>query len=163
MSVVQKVLLFAAGLFLAIAFITIGVNLFGTGQEAAKQAQNDFSSMQTELSEKNYEGFDNATLTGSQVINAIRKYQNKEMFGIQVTTGKNTKDNIEGLWYGDIISTVGNPGTPGYGSYLGDGTGSLDLATDEKLPYYINPSGQFKGKIIRDNNNVTRGITFVQL
>jgi hypothetical protein len=65
MNNAQRALLIAAGLFLTIALITLVVNLFGSAQEASKQAQNDFSSMQTELSAAAFDGYDNTTLTGS--------------------------------------------------------------------------------------------------
>ncbi|MFB5678800.1 ABC transporter permease [Paenibacillus terreus] len=137
MSTAAKALLGASGLFLAIALITLSVTLFGTAQEGAKQAQTEFSSIQTELSGQSYAGYDNTIVTGSQVVNAIRKFGNKETFTIKVTTKKNT---------GGTTYTKGSVG------------GTTDVTSNE----YVNPSGQFKSVIVRDVNNVVTGIEFSQ-
>ncbi|MFM9280875.1 ABC transporter permease [Paenibacillus jiagnxiensis] len=137
MGIAAKALLGAAGLFLAIALISLSVNLFGTAQEGSKQAQTEFSSIQTELSGQTYAGYDNTILTGSQVVNAIRKFGNKETFTIKVTTKKNT---------GGTTYSKGNVG------------GTTEVTSNE----YINPSGQFKSIIVRDVNNVVTGIEFSQ-
>lgn len=164
MNNAQRALLIAAGLFLTIALITLVVNLFGSAQEASKQAQNDFSSMQTELSNAAFDGYDNTTLTGSQVLNAIRKYLTKESFGIQVRTGKNKLvSSTTGMWYNHEIDIDGGSGSVSYGEIIDDDAdGTLTIATDEESDHYINPSGQFKGLVIRDNNGVVRGIIFTQ-
>jgi hypothetical protein len=155
MNNAQRALLIAAGLFLTIALITLVVNLFGSAQEASKQAQNDFSSMQTELSNAAFDGYDNTTLTGSQVLNAIRKYLSKDAFGIQVTTGKNQAAGEGGAWYNREVMSDGSVST-GY-EYI-----SVAPALVESSREYINPSGQFKGKVLRDSNGVVRGLSFTQ-
>lgn len=162
MNNAQRALLVAAGLFLTIALITLVVNLFGSAQEASKQAQNDFSSMQTELAAQAFDGYDNTTLTGSQVLNAIRKYNNKTSFGIQVVTGKNTSAGQTGSWYGNTVTIAGGAGSTNYGNVTTGGSGTLTNATTESSNDYINPSGQFRGSVIRDNNNAIRGIIFTQ-
>lgn len=157
MNNAQRALLVAAGLFLTIALITLVVNLFGSAQEASKQAQQDFSSMQTELSAAAFAGYDNTTLTGSQVLNAIRKYSSKASFGIQVITGKNE----DGIWYIKPINV--DEDSDEYGNVESGSVGSITSdATDEESDDYINPSGQFKGTVIRDSNGVVRGIIFEQ-
>lgn len=137
MSTAAKAILGAAGLFLAIALITLSVTLFGTAQEGAKQAQTEFSAIQTELSGQSYAGYDNTILTGSQVVNTIRKYSNKEDFSVRVITNKNS---------GGTSYTKGNIG------------GTTKPTSNE----YVNPSGQFEGTIERDVNNVVTGIVFKQ-
>ncbi|MBV6717213.1 ABC transporter permease [Paenibacillus chitinolyticus] len=158
-----RALLMAAGLFLTIALITIAVQMFGSGQQSATAAQSDFSTMQTELSSQSYLVFDNTTVTGSQVLNSIRKFNNKEAFGIQVVTGKNTANGQPGSWYKNTVSIAGGPGSANYGNVTKGGTGTIENATTESGTDYINPNGQFHGQILRDKNNVIRGIIFTQL
>ncbi len=163
MNNAQRALLIAAGLFLTIALITLVVNLFGSAQEASKQAQNDFSSMQTELAAAAFDGYDNTTLTGSQVMNAVRKYSGKNSFGIQVITGKQAAKGDEiGAWYINRVNTVIN--SEDYGSVFTNvaNLSKLSDATDESLDTYINPSGQFKGEVIRDKSGAVRGLIFKQ-
>lgn len=156
----QKALVMAAGIFLAIALITIAVVLFISAQEATKTAQNNFSNIQTELSQTAFTVYDNTVVSGSQVVNALRKFSDKDQFGIQVVTGKNRA----GSWYGKIIHTAGAIDSPDYGSVV-DGTnatGKMSEAIDESKIDYVNPSGKFKAKIITDRSNVIRGIVFEQ-
>ncbi|TCZ77234.1 ABC transporter permease [Paenibacillus albiflavus] len=163
MSNAQRALLVAAGLFLTIALITLVVNLFGSAQDASKQAQNEFSAIQTELAEQTFMVYDNTKLSGSQVLNAIRKFKDKDSFGVQVRTGKNKAAGIDGSWYHNYVIVTGNPDDPNYGKISASmPTGSLTNATSEIDNDYINPSGKFKSSLIRDKSNAIRAIVFVQ-
>ncbi len=158
MSNAQKALVMAAGIFLAIALITIAVVLFTSAQEATKTAQNNFSSIQTELSQTAFTVYDNTMVSGSQVVNALRKFNDEDQFGIQVTTGKNPT----GQWYGKVINTGVPADSVTYGSVVGPGPGSLADAIDEADSDYVNPSGKFKARLVKDRSNVIRGIVFQQ-
>lgn len=158
MSNAQKALVMAAGIFLAIALITIAVVLFTSAQEATKTAQNNFSSIQTELSQTAFTVYDNTMVSGSQVVNALRKFSDEDQFGIQVTTGKNPA----GQWYGKVINTGVPVDSVTYGSVVGPAPGSLADAIDEADPDYVNPSGKFKAQLVKDSSNVIRGIIFLQ-
>lgn len=162
MSNPQKALLMAAGILLTIALITIAVNLFGSASEATKSAQNEFSSMQEQLSAAAFSHYENGIQTGSQVKAAIRKYIKQEGFGILVKTGKNKTAGEAGVWYGNKIAVSGGPGSVNYGSVVSAGESNITLAEKETDNSYINPSGQFKGQLIYDNNNSIRGIIFEQ-
>lgn len=148
----------AAGIFLTIALITIVVLLFVSAQEATKTAQNNFSDIQRELSQATFTVYDSTTVSGNQVLNALRKYSNKDQFGIQVITGKNTS----GTWYKHTVNLTA--GSPTYGSIIpGTPAGTLAKAIDEASNDYVNPSGRFKANIVIDSNNVVRGIKFEQI
>ncbi|MCG7409169.1 ABC transporter permease [Paenibacillus sp. ACRRX] len=157
MSNAQRALLVAAGLFLTIALITLVVNLFTSAQDASKEAQSKFSDLQTELSQTEFSIYDNTTLSGSQVLNTIRKYMKKDQFGVQVTTAKSAgSSGNSSTFYGNTFTDTGEINNPQ------DRNVKLDTALDETLNSYINPSGKFKGTVIRDGNNVVRGIQFQQ-
>lgn len=158
MSNAQKALVMAAGIFLAIALITIAVVLFTSAQEATKTAQNNFSGIQTELSQTAFTVYDNTLVSGSQVVNALRKFNDQDQFGIQVITGKNPA----GQWYGKVIN-IGVPvDSITYGSVVGAAPGKLADAIDEAGVDYVNPSGKFKAQLVKDSSNVIRGIVFLQ-
>jgi hypothetical protein len=148
MDAAKRALLFGAGLFLTIAFITIMVVTFSTATDASKAATNEFSSVQTELSEQSYQVYDGTTVSGSQVVNALRKFEDKDI-GINVITGKGGD-----TWYINDASTIDSLSTAS-----GSSSSVKDIASQE----YINPSGKFQAKIQRDSNNVIRAITFEQL
>ncbi|OAB44540.1 ABC transporter permease [Paenibacillus glacialis] len=149
----------SAGIFLTIALITIVVVLFISAQEATKSAQNNFADIQTEMSQASFTVYDNTTVSGSQVLNALRKFQDKGQFGVEVKTGKNTN----GSWYFKTISTSVPVGSSGYGSVTATAPGgSIAHASNESESDYVNPSGKFEANVIKDNSNVIRGITFKQ-
>lgn len=151
----------AAGIFLTIALITIVVILFISAQEATKTAQNNFSDIQTELSQASFTVYDGTTISGAQVTNALRKFKDKDQFGVQVITGKNTG----GQWYGNALQ-ISIPITDvNYGSVVDKDyrQGNVNNTSDEASPEYVNPSGKFSASIIKDSSNVVRGIQFIQL
>lgn len=155
MNNAQSALKVAAGIFLTIALITIVVLLFVSAQEATKTAQNEFSSIQTELSKASFTVYDNTSVSGSQVINAIRKFFKQDQFGIRVVTGKNRASKSDGNHYGYYVLPNGEIA----GNNRND---SIDTALNESSDNYVNPSGKFKAKLIVDSSNVTRGIVFEQ-
>ncbi|MBN3527462.1 ABC transporter permease [Paenibacillus apiarius] len=155
MNNAQSALKVAAGIFLTIALITIVVLLFVSAQEATKTAQNEFSSIQTELSKASFTVYDNTMVSGSQVINAIRKFYMQDQFGIRVITGKNKASKSDGVYYG--YKVLANGTIPG-----SERNENIELAQMESQDSYVNPSGKFKAKIIVDSSNVTRGIVFEQ-
>lgn len=149
----------AAGLFLTIALITIVVLMFIQAQEATKNAQETFSNIQTELSQTAYTVYDNTTVSGSQVMNSLRKFSDKGQFGVQVVTGKNPV----GAWYGKVVNITVPQGSAGYGSITGDtASGTISIAADESNNNYINPSGKFQASVVVDNSGVVRGLLFRQ-
>lgn len=159
MNNAQSALKMAAGFSLAIALITIAVVMFINAQDATKSAQSNFSSIQAELDQTQFTVYDNTTVSGSQVVNALRKFQDKGEFGVQVITGKNPT----GSWYFKTVNTTVPVGSTGYGSITSTTpTGTLANALNEALNDYINPAGKFKAQIVKDNSNVIRGIIFTQ-
>lgn len=158
MSNAQKALVMAAGIFLAIALITLAVVLFISAQDSTKAAQSNFSNLQTELSQTAFTVYDNTTLSGSQVVNALRKFSDQDQFGIQIVTGKNPA----GQWYGKIINTGVPLDSVTYGSVIGVAPGQLSQTMDESNVNYVNPNGKFRAQIVHDSSNVIRGILFRQ-
>ncbi|APO46309.1 MULTISPECIES: hypothetical protein [Paenibacillus] len=150
----------AAGIFLTIALITIVVLLFISAQEATKTAQNNFADIQTELSQAAFTVYDGTTISGSQVTNALRKYADKDQFGIQVITGKNKA----GQWYGNQLNISQDLNNADYGSVIApdDKVGIINQTMSEKDNQYVNPSGKFKAIIVKDRSNVVRGLIFQQ-
>jgi hypothetical protein len=145
-----KALMIAATVLITIAIISLGVIVFQSGQEAATQAQKGFSDLQQEMSAVQFATYDQKNISGSQLINAIRKYSSQAQFGIQVKTGK----NAVGVWYGKVIGITG--------TVTSNGTTDLSNIYDDSNPNYINPVGLFKSKLVYDSNRVVRAIVVVQ-
>lgn len=158
MSNAQKAIVMAAGILLAVALITLAVLLFISAQDSTKTAQSNFSNLQTELSQMQFTVYDNTVLSGSQTVNAIRKFSGEDQFGIQIITGKNPS----GQWYGKVINTGVSMDSITYGTVIGAAPGQLDHTMDESNVNYVNPSGKFRAQLIKDKSNVIRGIIFRQ-
>ncbi len=158
MSNAQKALVMAAGIFLAIALITLAVVLFISAQDSTKAAQSNFSNIQTELSQTAFTVYDNTTLSGSQVVNALRKFRDQDQFGIQIVTGKNPT----GQWYGKVVNTSVPLDSVTYGAIVGAAPGQISQTVDEADINYVNPSGKFRSTLVLDSSNVIRGIVFRQ-
>lgn len=148
----------AAGIFLTIMLITIVVIITISSQDAAKQGQMKMASITTQLSDTEFNTYNNTTLSGSQVLNAIRQYMNLDQFGIRVVTGKQQKSSSVGTFYGNSFVYEGND----IGEITTDKFTDISRAESQKHDEYINPSGQFTSTIIRDKNNMIRGIVFIQ-
>jgi hypothetical protein len=149
----QKALVMAAGIFLAIALITIAVIMFISAQDATKTAQGNFSAIQTDLAQTSFTVYDNTVISGSQVLNALGRFQSTDQFGIQVKTGRN---KTNGIWYGFTVDANGVVGAKQ------DKTTINDFAKNPADNNYVNPSGKFDAVLVRDTNNVVRAIIFTQ-
>lgn len=154
MDSAKKALLFGAGLFITIALITLFVIVYSTATDATKEAQSDFSGLQTELKDQKFSAYDNTNVSGSQVINAARKFQKQgeeQTLGIYVQTGK--EGSAGGTWY---YTNSTNP------DELTTGTESIAGMQSENAKTYVNPSGQFKANVVYDKNGVVRALRFIQ-
>lgn len=163
MESAKRALLFAAGLFLTIALIVMFVVMFVSAQDASKTAQNSFSDIQTELSATQFTIYDNTNVSGSQVVNALRKFYSKDQFGVIVRTGKDLKGSTLGTLYTkqENIDAKFHQLFPITGLYSNH-SASITQVSDETANAYVNPSGKFKASIIYDENNVVRLIIFEQ-
>ncbi|PAD71339.1 ABC transporter permease [Paenibacillus campinasensis] len=146
----SKGLTLFGSILLTIALITLVVILFSVSQAGAKTGQEKMVGIQQTLSQTEYTTYDNSTMTGSSVLNAVRQYMNQEQFGVRVITGKGG------------ITTYGNQFDDNGEIIEKDKNTNIKVAQDQSNPNYINPSGQFKSQIVVDKNNVVRGIIFTQ-
>jgi hypothetical protein len=87
--------------------------------------------------------YDNMLVSGSQVLNAIRKFADQDQFGIQIVTGKNPA----GQWYGKVINTGAPVDSVTYGSVIGPAPGTIADAMDEADINYVKPSGKFRAQL----------------
>ncbi|AWP25199.1 MULTISPECIES: ABC transporter permease [Paenibacillus] len=144
----------AAGIFFTVLLITIVAMLTMSSQDATKQGQSKITTITTQISNTEYNTYNNASMSGSQVLNAVRQYMDQEHFGIQVTTGKGA------------TTFYGNTFNPNDGTVVGgpkDKNKNISTAEDPALDTYVNPSGKYSSRVVRDQNNVIVGLVFQQL
>ena len=92
--------------------------------------------------------YDGTEVSGSEVLNVIRRFQN-EVCGVYVTTNKSS------TFYGYAFDLSS-------GNLTGEVDNTYKLARVETNKEYINPNARFLGNVIRDINNTITGIEFTQ-
>lgn len=158
MSNAQKAIVTAVGISLAVLLVSIVLIIFTSAQDVAKQAQSELTTIQSELANKEFSMYDGTTVTGSQVINAIRKYQYAEPFAIQVRT----RGNTSGYWYLYSATLSGNTVSIGTKKSGTVGTDLQNNAFNPSSNNYINPTAKFTSTLYTDVNQVVRAIVFTQ-
>lgn len=144
-----KGLMLAAGTIITCVIIGLGFFIAREAKDTANAGAGQISRLNAEFSESDKVMYDGMQISGSEVINVIKRFREEEI-SIRVQTKKNgTTDYNYSLSNGD--KTLG-----------GKSSNTLDAAKDLKDSKYINPNGQFIGSVIRDENNTILGISFVQ-
>lgn len=143
-----KGLILAAGTIITCVVISLGFFIAREAKDTASNGANQINKLNSEFVESDKVIYDGATVSGSEVINVIKKFKNEKL-GILVITNK--CETYYGYSFdvkdGDIIGQVD----------------SKDIdPTDSDSDHYINPYVNFQGRIIRDKNEVITGIVFIQ-
>lgn len=158
MENVQKALIMGTGLMVTLALVTVGIAIFLTAKDMTVIAQDNFGDVQHELANSEFVAFNETVVTGSQVLNALRKYENADAFGIGVRTKKNSGD----IWYWKTISSTTVDGSQVYSISTTSAPGTLSTATTVTNDNYINPNAKFKSSLKSNQNEVIIGIVFTQ-
>jgi len=146
-SLVSKVFL--------ILFVVIGVVFLGTwaftgmrsGMETGNQALSDVEKMNTALLETEFTKYDATEITGSQVINAIKKYE-QEGTAICITVNNGRASTVY-VMTADLAQKAPNR--------------AADAKKKNDLNRYINPSTMYLGEVVRDTDTGTiTGVTFTK-
>lgn len=124
-------------------------NLMNGQEETIKVVDEKSSQFTTQLMESEFTQYDGTTVTGSDVINCIKRMK-QEVICITVNNGRQATEYI----YSSNLST----------DLTGNLTAMLKDAKDKSnLDKYINPAARFEGEVIRDASTDTIiGITFTK-
>ncbi len=143
-----KGLMLAAGTIITCLVVSLGFFISREAQDTATNGVNQIGSLNSEFAAGDKTIYDGAVVSGSEVLNVIRKYADDNI-GIYVKTGKSTT-------YYNSEFDLNN------GNYLADNDNTYNMALDSAKDTYINPYGNFKGRVVKDGNNVITGIEFLQ-
>lgn len=157
MGAITEFMRTVGGILLTIAFIGFVVMLYALANDTGRASTNDWTSITSELNDHKFLNYDNTPTTGSQVVNAMRKFQGEADAGniaLQIKTGANKS----GTWYHNSFG-----GANGQGNItIGGGVKETKNINDSTNIEYVNPTGRFKSQIFRDTNSVVRAIVFEQ-
>ncbi len=149
-----KMLMIGAAVVITLAVITSGFFILRQGQGILKNSAEKISEISSDIEETEFTMYEDQEVSGSEVVNMVRKYDEKRM-GVYVETGKDSS----GEWYINNISGVNS------GDYIGEittGGESISTMIDENNNEYVNPNGRFLGKVVRNENDSIIGLYFVQ-
>jgi hypothetical protein len=137
-----KGLLLAAGIAITCMVISLAYYASGEAKNIASNSNAKLTEFSKELNESDLTTYDGLEVTGSDVVNFIKKKLDgissseiaEQYIYVKTSKSENTFNNVSD------ISNINNF------THL----------------QYINPLGKFVGEIVRDSNEVIRGIRFIQ-
>ena len=143
-----KGLMLAAGIIITCIIISLGFYIAREASDTASSGTGQINELQAEFADTSKTMYENTEVSGSEVINVIRKFSD-EMIGIKVQTKKNTSYYI--YQFSDSDGSLKNASALDYKS-----------AQNAASANYINPTGRFLGAVVRDANGTITGLSFVQ-
>ena len=143
-----KGLMLAAGIIITCIIISLGFYIAREASDTASSGTGQINELQAEFADTSKTMYENTEVSGSEVINVIRKFSD-EMIGVKVQTKKNTSYYI--YQFNDTDGSLKNASSLDYKS-----------AQNAASANYINPTGRFLGAVVRDANGTITGLSFVQ-
>ncbi len=129
--------------------ISVGFYIAREASDTASSGAGQINELQAEFSDTSKTMYDNTEVSGSEVINVIRKFAD-ETVGIKVVTKKGSAS------YYNYKFDEKN------GDLSGESDADYKSAQIATSASYINPTGRFLGSIVRDANGTITGLTFTQ-
>lgn len=152
---IQKALWLGVGILFFVSVVSIGVFLFAKGQSIAETSGKQIDEANSLIAEGEYKDYNNRSVQGSDVLNAINKYKNRgdEIIIIVETKYPSTYEYIS-------TGTVNQTELQGTLTAKDKADNDTDIrnANDKTNRYYINPYGEFYSQLIYDANGTIRGI-----
>ena len=130
-----KGLMLAAGIIITCIIISLGFYIAREARDTASEGTGQINQLQAEFTDASKTMYDGTEVSGSEVLNVIRKFSDETM-GILVQTNKNkTYYNYNfDVDKGELGKALDN-------SYKN----AQDVASDK----YINPTARFQGSIVK--------------
>lgn len=138
----------AAGVIISCIIISLGFYIAREAKDTAATGAGQINMLNAEFSENSKTIYEGTEVSGSEVLNVIRKFQG-EVTGVLVETKKNK--SYYGYSFDEATGDIGKESTVDYLT-----------AKKETSSNYINPNGRFLGSVIRDINGTITGLKFVQ-
>ena len=160
----QKAIMIGVGLFITIIVIAAVMLITGIGQDLLNSGTKKASSISDNLQAQLTSQYDGTTLTGSQVVAAVKSNYKTDGLAVVVKTTKNK----EAKQYGKVSAIVTAP-TSATTFLETDGTSennapaSIGPLSDSTSSDYVNPSVSYKAYLIKiEDSEAVVGIYFEQ-
>ncbi len=152
-----KGLMLAAGIIITCIIISLGFFIAREASDTANTGAGQITELTAEFSDASLTMYDGTSVSGSEVLNVLRKYEDEEI-GILV---KNLATKSSGTFYNYSITfekdslTQGELGSKANNKYA-------DARSAKNSNVYINPTGKFLGSVVRNSNGSIIGLVFNQ-
>lgn len=154
---ISKALWIGVGILFFIGVVTMGLSLFNKGREVTQKQSDSLSSLEKTLAEAEYAAFDNRTVSGAEVLSAIKNFRDKsDVFSISVSTKKAENIYLNNASFGDENVKLGSAIS------VKSTEEQIKKARNEADDSYINPVAKFDSALRKDENGVVAGIIFTQ-
>ncbi|CAH1207724.1 hypothetical protein PAECIP111893_02764 [Paenibacillus plantiphilus] len=155
MENVSTGLKWAIGIILTLLIVAAGISVFMVTQGYFQRGQEQAVSQSVALAQSEFNNYENTTVTGTDVLEAIKRYKDRPFFSIEMKTLLMTGYNhaTDKKCY-----SAANPSVSVTCTTLVTHT----LMTDQTQATYVNPTARFKSSIYKDGNGVIRHIRFEQ-
>ena len=140
----QKAIMIGVGLFITIIIIAAVMLITGMGQDMLVEGQQQVSNISSSLQAQLTADFDESTVTGAQVITAIKRYYKDETMVLIVKNGSTVTN------YGKVTATVSNDYTTTSvtsSSYTPTGVGALSDTANAGT--YVPSTAKYKAHLIK--------------
>ncbi|WP_291582744.1 hypothetical protein [Clostridium sp. UBA6640] len=134
MDNIKKAIMFAVGILITVGIIAMGLSFYGKANNMTKSADTSLNDITQTISNSKYTEYDGTTVSGTQAINAIRLYADSN-FTVSVSTKKTTTSYNSATSYN---------------------------ITDISKSDYIEPTGKFKSKLEKTDNDTVNKIKLTQ-
>ena len=144
---IVKYIAIGVAVALIVGAAIFGINYMKQGKSVGTAGGKQMANIQAELSDAEFDAYDGVTVTGSEVINVVKKFEDDDV-AVKVITKKTT------AFYGYSLDASNELQTTN--------VSSASKMQELSSPLYVNPSGSFVGSILKDTNDVITGICFTQ-
>ncbi len=154
---ISKALWIGIGVLFFIGVVSLGLSIYNKGKDVAMKQSESLNGLEKSLSEAEFDTYDNQSVTGAEVLSAIKNFRDKaELISISVTTNKGSETYLNSASFTDEGVSLGSEKS------VSEIESEIENARKESSITYINPVAKFDANLRRDENNVIAGIVFVQ-
>lgn len=148
----QKAIMIGVGLFITIIIIAAVMLITGMGQDMLNQGTQQLSQMSAQLQKQLTQDYDGTTMTGAQVLAAVKKYHGDANMAIIVNNNGNPQQA------GGLAATHKNYAVSELVAN-GNVTPIADFSNRTKANTYIVTTAQYNANLLKQNDAVV-GIIF---
>lgn len=163
MSQIAGWLKWTISILITIAAISAGMMLWNKALIIRDEADDQVKRQSKAIAETQYSAFDNTLVSGSQILTAYRRYENKDVFSLYIQIQKSGSVQNFGMQpKGSNLSPCRN--FDFNSGKLSNGQSTCNVSEEQVTNvndvHYIPPQARFRSLVIRDENDRISGLFF---